>query len=142
MATAATHLALLQAPEKTPGTFWPLSHGIGLSSWAKSHLVKKGAGFFTRLAAFEPGLQSGHLYFLNLSRFLGKHGTSPAKKPGPWWPLPGIAMWKDVEFFLSNVLIQTLENSLKKDVSFLLRFLPPAPLSFKLHLLEVWRGVI
>lgn len=42
-------------------------------------LYKEDAGFFTKLAAFLLMPQSGHLYFLNQCRFLGKYGKSPAK---------------------------------------------------------------
>lgn len=90
--TEAAHFDLLQAPEKMVWTLQSLLHGTGLLSWVKSHFIKKDAGFFTRLAAFEPGPQSGYLYFLTHSRFLGKYGESPAKKSSPCWHLPGIAI--------------------------------------------------
>lgn len=56
--------------------------------------LHKDAAFFPRLAALEPGPQSGHLYVSNHSRFLGKFGKSPAKKRSLCWQLPGIVVEK------------------------------------------------
>lgn len=45
--------------------------------------MRKDVGVFTRLAAFEPGPQSSHMYFLNHSTFLGKYGEGSTKKSSP-----------------------------------------------------------